>query len=54
VRYRIRVAGKIFEGNDPKVLLKRAVEAKRSALGRKVKSGTMLRKAINETVPRTA
>jgi hypothetical protein len=29
MRYQIRVAGKIFEGSDPRVLLKRAVEAKR-------------------------
>ena len=29
-RYRIRVAGKIFENSDPKVLIKHAVAAKRS------------------------
>lgn len=31
MRYRIVVAGKIFEGYDPRVLLKRAVEAKRGS-----------------------
>lgn len=29
MRYRIKVGGKIFEGEDPRVLLRRAVEAKR-------------------------
>jgi hypothetical protein len=31
MRYQIRVAGKVFEGDDPRSLLKRAVEAKRRA-----------------------
>lgn len=31
MRYQIRVAGKVFEGDDPRNLLKRAVEAKRRA-----------------------
>lgn len=29
MRYRIKVAGKIFESDNPRVLLKRAVEARR-------------------------
>ena len=29
MRYQIRVAGKVFEGDDPRSLLRRAVEAKR-------------------------
>lgn len=32
MRYQIRVAGKIFEGNNLRNLLKRAVEAKRAEL----------------------
>ena len=32
MQYQIRVAGKIFQGADLKVLLRRAVEAKRSQL----------------------
>lgn len=32
MRYQIRVAGKVFEGNDHRNLLKRAVEAKRQAV----------------------
>jgi hypothetical protein len=28
--YRVEVAGKIFEGRDPRVLLKRAVQARRN------------------------
>jgi hypothetical protein len=32
MRYQIRVAGKVFEGDDPRSLLKRAVEAKRRAV----------------------
>lgn len=31
--YRIRVAGRIFENSDPKVLIRRAVDAKRSRSG---------------------
>ncbi len=31
MRYQIRVAGKVFEGDDTRRLLKRAVEAKRRA-----------------------
>lgn len=27
MRYQVKVAGKIYAGNDPRVLLKRAVEA---------------------------
>lgn len=30
MRYQIRVAGKIFEGTDLKILLKRAVEARKA------------------------
>ena len=30
MRYQVKVAGKIFEGPDFRVLLKRAVEAKRA------------------------
>lgn len=30
MKYQVRVAGKVFEGNDARVLLKRAVEAKRA------------------------
>jgi len=30
MQYQIRIAGKLFAGDDPKVLLKRAVEAKRA------------------------
>lgn len=29
MHYQIKIAGKIFEGSDPRTLLKRAVEAKR-------------------------
>jgi len=32
MQYQIRVAGKIFQGTDLKVLLRRAVEAKRAQL----------------------
>ncbi len=32
--YRVRVAGKIFENSDPRVLVKRAVAAKRSGVKR--------------------
>jgi len=32
MRYRVRVAGKVFESENTKVLLKRAVEAKRESL----------------------
>ncbi len=32
MQYQIRVAGKIFQGTDLKVLLRRAVEAKRGQL----------------------
>lgn len=31
MKYRIEVAGKIFEGSDIRLLLRRAVEAKRDA-----------------------
>lgn len=31
MRYRVEVAGKIFEGHEPRILLKRAVEAKRAS-----------------------
>lgn len=34
MRYQIRVAGKIFQGDDPRTLLKRAVEARRRAADR--------------------
>lgn len=30
MRYRVEVAGKIFEGHDPRVLIKRAVQAKQA------------------------
>jgi hypothetical protein len=30
MRYQVKVAGRIYEGNDPRILLKRAVEAWRS------------------------
>lgn len=32
MRYQIRIAGKIFEGSNLKMLLRRAVEARRASL----------------------
>lgn len=34
MRYQIRIAGKIFEGSDLKVLLRRAVEARKASFKR--------------------
>ena len=44
MRYTIRVAGKLFVGDNPKVLLKRAVEAKRAALKTSGQPQTLLEK----------
>jgi hypothetical protein len=30
MRYQVRVAGKVFEGSDVRILIKRAVQAKRA------------------------
>jgi hypothetical protein len=44
MRYKIQVAGKLFVGDNPKVLLRRAVEAKRAALKASGGPHTLIRK----------
>lgn len=43
MRYQIKVAGKIFEGSDLRVLLKRAVDAKRASIRDETEKTELLR-----------
>jgi hypothetical protein len=50
MQYQIRVAGKIFQGTDFKVLLRRAVEAKRSQLHERLSPVRLTRPGDNNCV----
>jgi len=50
MQYQIRVAGKIFQGTDLKVLLRRAVEAKRSQLHDRLAPARLARSGDNNCI----